>query len=145
MTQTKPVRPEHPPEGKSFNARFSRGLSRLLAMLKVEDVPHIKRIIVTVVGGTIVILGFLMVFTPGPAILVIPAGLAVLGTEYAWARRWLRKGRIMANKALSQTQKILAPKEKETYHALEASLRADQRAVTAARNEPRRKTSGDEP
>lgn len=128
MTQTQPIRPDQEREKKSFNARFSRGLSWLLAKLKVEDVPHIKRIIVTVVGGTIVIFGVLMIVTPGPAIIVIPAGLAVLGTEYAWARRWLRKGRRMANKALSQTQKILAPKEKETYHALEESLRADQQA-----------------
>ena len=63
---------------------------------------------------------------PGSGPVVILGGLAILGTEYAWARRWLRKGKLMANKALSQTQKILAPKEKETYHALEDSLRADQ-------------------
>ena len=125
MTQIKPVRPERPPEDKSFNARFSRGLSRLLARLKVEEVPHIKRIIVTVVGGTILILGSALVFLPipGSGPVVILGGLAILGTEYAWARRWLRKGKMMANKALSQTQKILAPKEKDTYRALEASLR----------------------
>jgi hypothetical protein len=91
-----------------FNARFSNWLSRVLVRLKLDEVPHIKRIIVTVVGGTIVILGVLMFFTPGPAILVIPAGLAVLGTEYAWARRWLRNARAMAKKALSRTQRIFS-------------------------------------
>ena len=140
MTQTEPVRPDHPPQGRSFNARFSRGLSRLLAKLKVDDVPHIKRIIVTVVGGTIVILGAMLVVTPVPGALIILGGLAVLGTEYAWARRWMRTGRIMANKALSRTQKILAPKEKGSYQALEASMRADQAALSAAKAEANRKS-----
>ena len=110
--------PESPPaapvddQSKGFNARFNQGLTSLLTKLKVEEVPHIKRIITTVVGGTILIFGVLLFFTPGPGIVVVFAGFAVLGTEYAWARRWLRKGRMMAKKALSQTQKILAPKEK---------------------------------
>jgi len=28
---------------------------------------------------------------PGPAFVVIPIGLAILGVEFAWARAWLRK------------------------------------------------------
>ena len=109
----------------SFNARFSRGLSWVLSKLKVEEVPHIKRVVTTVVGGTILVLGAALVFLPipGSGPVVILGGLAILGTEYAWARRWLRKGKMMANKALSQTQKILAPNEKAAYHALEASIR----------------------
>ncbi len=144
MTQTEPVRPDRYPEGESFNARFSRRLSWLLAKLKVEEVPHIKRIIVTVVGGTILILGAALVFlpVPGSGPVVILGGLAVLGTEYAWARRWLRKGKMMAKKAVTQTQKVLAPKEKATYHALEASLRADQQA---ARTGSERKAPLNEP
>ena len=105
MTTETPVNPDR---RRSFSVRFSDWLSRVLVRLKVDDVPHIKRIIVTVVGGTILVLGVLMFFTPGPAILVIPAGLAVLGTEYAWARRWLRNARKMAKKALSQTQRIFS-------------------------------------
>ena len=126
MTKTQPTRPDRQPEGgTSFNARFSRRLSWLLSKLKVEEVPHIKRIIVTVVGGTILVLGAALVFLPipGSGPVVILGGLAILGTEYAWARRWLRKGKMMANKALTQTQKILAPNEKAAYHALEASIR----------------------
>ena len=136
MTKTEPLRPNRGPGGRSFNARFSRGLSWLLAKLKVEEVPHIKRVITTVVGGTILILGAALLFlpVPGSGPVVILGGLAVLGTEYAWARRWLRKGKLMASKALSQTEKILAPKEKDTYHALEDSLRADQRQAAQGRD-----------
>ena len=101
-------------QAKGFNARFNRGLTWLLTNLKVEEVPHIRRVVSTVVGGTILILGAALLFVPipGSGPVVILGGLAILGTEYAWARRWLRKGRMMAKKALTQTQKILAPKEK---------------------------------
>jgi len=50
-----------------------------------------RRIVVLVTGSTVVIVGVLMIVTPGPAILVIPAGLAILATEFIWARRLLRR------------------------------------------------------
>ena len=34
-----------------------------------------------------------MVVLPGPAIVVIPLGLAILATEFVWARRLLQKAR----------------------------------------------------
>ena len=50
-----------------------------------------RRVVVAIIGGSVVVVGILMIALPGPAILVIPAGLAILGIEFAWARRWLRK------------------------------------------------------
>jgi len=50
-----------------------------------------RRIAVLVVGSTILVIGVIMLVAPGPAIVVIPVGLAVLGMEFAWARRFLRK------------------------------------------------------
>jgi hypothetical protein len=44
-----------------------------------------KRIAVTVVGGVLVLGGLAMLVLPGPGILVVALGFAVLGTEYAWA------------------------------------------------------------
>jgi tellurite resistance protein TerC len=49
-----------------------------------------RRIAIAVVGGTVLLLGVAMIVLPGPAIVVIPTGLAILGLEFAWARRWLR-------------------------------------------------------
>ena len=54
---------------------------------------HVKRIVVAVVGGTVLILGIALVVLPGPAFLVIPVVLAILAIEFAWARRWLQQGR----------------------------------------------------
>lgn len=48
-----------------------------------------RRIVIAVIGSTILLVGILMLAAPGPAIVVIPIGLAVLGLEFAWARRWL--------------------------------------------------------
>ena len=51
---------------------------------------RIKRIVVTVVGGTVLALGIALIVLPGPAFIVMPGGLAILAIEFAWARRWLR-------------------------------------------------------
>jgi len=50
-----------------------------------------KTIVVATVGASVVLVGVVMIVTPGPAIVVIPAGLAILAVEFAWARRWLRR------------------------------------------------------
>jgi len=52
-----------------------------------------KRSVVLVIGGSMVLVGIAMVVLPGPATVVIPAGLAVLGTEFVWARRLLKKAK----------------------------------------------------
>lgn len=49
----------------------------------------LRRALTLVVGSSIVVVGVIMIFTPGPAILVIPTGLAILATEFYWARRLL--------------------------------------------------------
>lgn len=50
----------------------------------------IKRVMILLVGTSVVIIGIIMIFTPGPAIVVIPAGLAILATEFVWARLLLK-------------------------------------------------------
>ena len=50
-----------------------------------------RRIVVAVVGSSILLLGVIMLVTPGPAFIVIPIGLAILAVEFVWARHWLKK------------------------------------------------------
>jgi uncharacterized protein (TIGR02611 family) len=50
-----------------------------------------KRIAIAVVGGTVVLLGVIMMVTPGPGLLGIAVGLAILGAEFTWARLWLKR------------------------------------------------------
>lgn len=51
---------------------------------------HIRKITVLIVGGTILLIGVALIILPGPAFIVIPAGLAILAIEFAWARRLLK-------------------------------------------------------
>ncbi len=50
-----------------------------------------RRIVVGVVGATVLLIGVVMLVTPGPALVVIPIGLAILSIEFTWARAWLRR------------------------------------------------------
>ncbi len=59
-----------------------------------------RRVVVTVVGISVVLLGIALLVLPGPAFVVIPVGLAILGLEFAWARHWLRKIRETTRKAI---------------------------------------------
>ena len=52
-----------------------------------------RRLVVLVVGSSVVAVGVLMIVLPGPAFVVIPAGLAILATEFVWARRLLDRVR----------------------------------------------------
>jgi tellurite resistance protein TerC len=52
-----------------------------------------RRIAVLLVGGSVLLFGVALVFLPGPAIVVIPAGLAILSLEFAWARAFLDRVR----------------------------------------------------
>jgi tellurite resistance protein TerC len=52
-----------------------------------------KRIAVSIVGFTVLLVGVAMIVLPGPAFVVIPVGLGILSLEFAWARVWLRKAK----------------------------------------------------
>ena len=58
-----------------------------------------KRIAVTVVGGAFVVGGVAMLVLPGPGILVVALGFAILGTEYAWAAAALDRTKRVASQA----------------------------------------------
>lgn len=66
---------------------------------------HVKRIVVMVAGGTVLAIGIALIVLPGPAFIVIPAGLAILAIEFAWARRWLNKVRGLLQKAKDSVQR----------------------------------------
>ncbi len=51
----------------------------------------VKRLIVAVIGFSLLFIGLLLIFLPGPAFVIIPVGLAVLATEFVWAKRLLEK------------------------------------------------------
>ena len=50
-----------------------------------------RKIVVAVIGATVLAVGVTLIVLPGPAVVVIPLGLAILATEFVWARRLLRR------------------------------------------------------
>jgi tellurite resistance protein TerC len=54
---------------------------------------HAKRIMVIVLGGTVLVIGIALIVPPGPAFIVIPFGLAIIASQFAWARRRLNRAR----------------------------------------------------
>lgn len=65
-----------------------------------------KRAAVFVVGVALLVVGFIMFVTPGPGIVLVVAGLAVLATEFAWAEHLLDKAKEQAAKAGRSAQKV---------------------------------------
>jgi hypothetical protein len=64
--------------------RYSKAVTRENAILTV-----IRRLGIAMLGVGIVLAGVAMLFLPGPGLLTILAGLAVLGSEFERPRRWV--------------------------------------------------------
>ena len=62
--------------------------------------PVIRKLIYSVIGITVLLIGIAMIVLPGPAFIVIPIGLAILASEYAWARRIIRRGRVFVGRRI---------------------------------------------
>lgn len=64
---------------------------------------QVRRVVVVLLGASILIIGIAMIVLPGPAILIVPAGLAILGTEFLWARQLLAR---MSKTGTTLTQRL---------------------------------------
>ena len=51
----------------------------------------LRRIFIAIAGTTVLLIGIIAIFLPAPAILIIPAGLGILATEFVWAKVLLNK------------------------------------------------------
>jgi len=58
---------------------------------------NLKKILVLLIGGTVLLIGIILIFLPGPSFLVIPAGLAILAIEFSWARTLLTRAKKAAD------------------------------------------------
>jgi uncharacterized protein (TIGR02611 family) len=82
-------------------SRIQSWMKQVSRIWDTENIKVVRRVIVSVVGATVLLIGVALLVLPGPAFIVIPIGLAILATEYAWARRWLKKVRRMASNVVS--------------------------------------------
>jgi uncharacterized protein (TIGR02611 family) len=63
-----------------------------------------RRIVIFVIGATVGLLGVAMLVTPGPGLVVMLLGLAILATEFVWARVWLKAVRDRARWGVDKTR-----------------------------------------
>lgn len=73
----------------------------------LDAMAVVKRSVVTIVGALVVALGVALMVLPGPGILLVVVGLAILATEYAWARDLLGTAKERAVKA--QAEAVASP------------------------------------
>lgn len=63
-----------------------------------------RKVVVGIIGFTVVLIGIALLVLPGPAFVVIPAGLAILALEFAWARHWLKVVKARAGDVLNSVR-----------------------------------------
>jgi tellurite resistance protein TerC len=83
-------------------------MSKLSEKLGLNNLPRVRKVIVAIIGGTVLGFGIILIFLPAPSFLVIPAGLAILATEFVWARRWLLRVRKLIDKTRGRFKKTNA-------------------------------------
>jgi tellurite resistance protein TerC len=64
----------------------------------VQWFSPIRKLIIGIIGGTVLLIGVALIVLPGPAFIVIPIGLAILATEFAWARSALTRSKAIVVK-----------------------------------------------
>ena len=79
----------------------SRGYTESLA---TSSLRFARKVAVAVIGTTVLAFGIALIVLPGPAFIVIPLGLAILATEFLWARRLLRRVRQGASSAYQRVR-----------------------------------------
>ena len=58
-----------------------------------EGIRAARRLVVGVVGVTVMVVGVALLVLPGPAFVVLPIGLGILAIEFEWARRLFQRAR----------------------------------------------------
>ena len=66
---------------------------------QIKSTPYgsvLWRIFIGIIGGLITVIGSVLLFAPGPGLLVLLAGLGIFATEFAWASRAIRQTKNIA-------------------------------------------------
>ena len=73
----------------------------------MENLPRLKPVVIAVVGFTVILVRVALLLLPGPGLIVISLGLAILATEFVWARALLKKAKnaVVGSSALDRQVK----------------------------------------
>jgi uncharacterized protein (TIGR02611 family) len=101
--------------------------------IKLETRRQARRVIVAVIGFTLLALGVVMLVTPGPGMLVIFFALSVLAAEFVWARRLLKR---LKKQAADLSAGILGSLKSTRSGAADAATQSDTGAAQPGADTP---------
>jgi hypothetical protein len=82
----------------------------------LKSFRQVKKVIIAVVGFSVLAIGLVMIVLPGPAFIVIPVALGIIATEFVWTKNLIQKVRSKIPKQVKSkedTAVVLKPTEKE--------------------------------
>jgi uncharacterized protein (TIGR02611 family) len=80
----------------------------------LAKLPHPVRWVLTMaIGFTLLILGLIMMVTPGPGLLFIFLGLSILALEIEWARELNKQGMQGLEKIVARIKSIFSRKNRQ--------------------------------
>ena len=82
---------------------MARGLHNPLEWIRLIR-TNFRRLVILIIGGVVLLIGVAMLVLPGPGIIVIIAGLAILAKEFTWAERTLDKAKAQAANATNKVK-----------------------------------------
>lgn len=84
-------------------------MSRESLVARWRSLPHPLRWLgVATVGGTLIVVGAILLVLPGPGLVLIALGVAVLATEFAWAETILNRMKRTGSAAADTAKRALA-------------------------------------
>jgi hypothetical protein len=76
----------------------NRWFQKWIERFGLDARPRLRKFLVAAVGFSVVLIGLAMIVLPGPAFIIVPLGVAILASEFAWARRVWRRGKILVSR-----------------------------------------------
>lgn len=73
----------------------------------------LRKILLTLVGGALTLLGLIFIVLPGPSVLFLLPGLYLLSLEYEQAKVWLKK----VQKMMAKTSRWIDKKIRQRKHS----------------------------
>jgi uncharacterized protein (TIGR02611 family) len=82
-------------------------MTRESLLAQWRRLPHpVRWIGVALVGGTLIVVGVILLVLPGPGLVLIALGVAVLATEFAWAEAVLHRMKNAGSAAVQQARRV---------------------------------------
>ena len=74
--------------------------------MSFDPLQRAKHLVKIVVGFTLLALGVVMLVTPGPGVVAIGLGLALLAAEFVWARRLLNRLKMQGDRLKAEGHRL---------------------------------------